>query len=116
MRFAPKPKGFFVEVTEEAILLARANVATGPCVVEDLIEVSATDEGAWAEVHARFMPKKASNALLQAVCGVYPARRLVRRATVDLKLAKDPAYLNDLAATQFRIDPAQYTLTRMALG
>jgi len=111
MLFAPKPKGFFIDVAEETILLARANMGSGPCVVEDLVEVPAGDKDAWAGILSRFMPKKASNALLQAVCGVYPARRVVRRATLDLKMVKDSAYLNELLRTQFRIDPAQYTLT-----
>jgi hypothetical protein len=75
--------------------------------------VPAGDEAAWREAFGQFLPKKSSNALLQAVCGIHPSRRILRRVTLDLKLAKDPAYLNDLVSSQFRVDPAQYALTML---
>lgn len=110
MLFAPKSKGFFVDQTDSMIVLARASTNSGPCVLEDIRELSPDDQAGWDAVVAEYLPKRASNALMQAVCGVSPEARLLRRATLDLKRIKEDGYLNELVATQFRVDPEAYLL------
>ncbi len=110
MLFAPKSKGFFVDQNESLIVLARTSAPSGPRVIEDITEVAPEDADAWAEVMAQYLPKKASNALLQAVCGVYPENRLLRRLTLDLKRIKEAGYMTDLISSQFRIDPEAYIM------
>lgn len=110
MLFAAKPKGYFVEFSESTTLIARTNGGTDPLLVEEVRECAAGDEAAWAEVVQHFLPKKTSGGYLQAVCGVYPSRRLLRRATVEPKRMKEPAYLPEFISSQFRIEPDKYTL------
>lgn len=110
MLFAAKPKNFFIESSDTSIRLARVNHASGSMVVEELAECPAGDEAAWAQFVQQFMPKKAAAGYLQAVCGVYPARRLVRRATIEPKRLREPTYLNEMVAAQCRIEPETHTL------
>lgn len=110
MLFAAKPKDFFVESSESGILVARVTRTADSVLVEDLRECPADDEAAWSEALQQLMPKKAASGYLQAVCGVYPPQRLVRRVTIEPKRLKDANYLNEVAASQFRIEPENYTL------
>ncbi|HEY0946571.1 MAG TPA: hypothetical protein VGD81_14935 [Opitutaceae bacterium] len=78
--------------------------------VEELKECPLGDDGALADTLKQLQPKKGQGGYLHAVCGVYPAKRLVRRATIEPRRVKEAGYLNDTAATQFRIEPDKYTL------
>ena len=110
MLFAAKPKGIFVEFTDHSRRVVRANSANPPLVIEEFAECDESDEEGWGELVEHFISKKAPNGLLQASCAVNPLGRLIRRATIDPKKLKDPAYLGDLAASQFRIEPDNYNL------
>ncbi|MEJ1973001.1 MAG: hypothetical protein WDM96_11250 [Lacunisphaera sp.] len=109
MLFAKKSKGFCVEIGEHATLLARLSQPEAPFVIEELKELSSTDtEGlaAWLKT----TEGKGATGYAHATCGVYPAKRVIRRHTVDLKRAKDPAYFPEVYAQQFRIEPDKYTM------
>lgn len=104
MRFASKVKGFFVEQNDHSILLARTSSATVPLVVEEFSECPVGDPAALAEAIKRIQPKKAPSGFLNAHCGVYPSRRLVRRATLEVKRLKEPGYFGEVLSSQFRVE------------
>jgi hypothetical protein len=79
-------------------------------VIEAFAECEVDDEEGWAEIVEHFLPRNAPNGLLQASCGVYPVKRLVRQAVIDARKVKEDDYIRDFAASQFRIDPAEYFL------
>ncbi len=108
MIFTPATKGYFAELSDHGILLARTSSATAPFVVEEMREVAPGDPAALATAIAELQPKKAPSGYLHATVGVYPARRLVRRHTLDLKRAKDPGYFPEVCAQQFRIELEKY--------
>ena len=116
MFFAAKPKGYFAEFTDSTYIVARTNATSGPLVVEEVRECAADDEAAWAELVQAFLPKKQTSAYLHAACGVYPGRRVVRRATIEPKRLKEANYLTDFAISQFRIEPDKYTLALLNAG
>jgi Tfp pilus assembly PilM family ATPase len=41
---------------------------------------------------------------------VYPAKRIIRRHTLDLKKVKEPAYFSEIYTQQFRVDSEKYTI------
>ncbi len=110
MIFAAKPKGLFVEFANHSRRVVRANVGAKPVIVEEFAECEEHDEEGWGQIVEHFLPKKATHGLLQAVCSIYPDKRLVRRATIEPKKLKDASYLGEFAASQFRIEPSRYKL------
>src|SRR5215212_7356284 len=102
MRFASKTNGFFVEQNEHSMLLARTSSLETPLVIEALTECTVGDVSALANAIKQLLPKKSSTGYLNAYCGVYPNRRLVRRATLEVKRLKEPAYFAEVLSTQFR--------------
>ncbi len=105
MLFARKSKGFFVDFNESGILLARTSSSDpGPMTVEHIAEVPAGDEAALAEAVKQLQPAKGQSGYLHATVGVYPPKRFVRHASLDLKRIKEPGYLNDLVTTQCRVE------------
>jgi Tfp pilus assembly PilM family ATPase len=42
--------------------------------------------------------------------GIYPAKRVVRRHTIEVKRAKEPGYFAELCSQQFRIEQDKYSL------
>ena len=109
MFFATKSKGFCVELGEHATLIARLSQAEAPFLVEELKELPASDLGALSE-WVKGTEGKSSTGYAHATCGIYPAKRLVRRQTLDLKRVKEPAYFNEIYTQQFRIEPDKYTI------
>jgi hypothetical protein len=109
MFLTPKTKTFFADCTEHTVLLARTSGAVPPFVVEEVRECAADDTAALADALKVLQPKRAGN-FTQAVCGIYPARRVVRRVTLELKRVKEAGYLNEVAAQQLRIEPDLHTL------
>jgi hypothetical protein len=109
MFLATKSKSYCVEIGEQSTLLARLNQAEGPIVVEELNELPSADVGAINE-WVKGTDGKGSTGYAHATCGVYPAKRVVRRHTLDLKRVKDPAYFSEVYAQQFRIEPEKYTI------
>jgi hypothetical protein len=110
MLFSAKPKGFYVELTDTTLLLAQTGAGDGPTVVEEIAECSLRDETGCQELVQRYLPKGKGGAnFVRAACGIYPPRRIIRRATIEPKRVKDPGYLNEFAATQFKIEADRYT-------
>ena len=83
MLFASKPKGVFIEFTDHARRVMRANSHKAPMVIEGFAECEADDEEGWEEIIEHFLPKNAPNGLLMASCSVCPAKRLVRHGEID---------------------------------
>jgi len=109
MFFAKKLKGFFVELGEQSILLARASQIEAPLVVEELKEFPASDTAAFKD-YLKGAVGRGPTGYAHARCGIYPTRRIVRRHTVDPKRAKEPAYFNEIYSQQFRIEPEKYAI------
>jgi hypothetical protein len=110
MLFSKKTKGFFVEVSDHAILLARTSAPGLPFVIEAMQECAPDNEAALAEAVRRIQPKKNPSGYLAATVGVYPSRRLLRRHSLELKRVKEPGYFSELLTQQFRIDEQKYTV------
>jgi hypothetical protein len=108
MFFSAKTKGYFVEQNDHSFLLARTSGLTAPFVIEAMSECPAGDAAALAEAIRQIQPKKSPSGFLNAVCGVYPGKRLLRRATLELKRVKEPGYFTEVLATQFRIEPDKF--------
>lgn len=109
MFFANKSKGFCVEIGEHTTLLARLSQAQAPYVVEELKELPSSDLSGLSE-WIKTTEGKGATGYAHATCGIYPSKRIIRRQTLDLKRAKEPAYFNEIYAQQFRIDPEKYTM------
>src|SRR5690242_10125916 len=105
MLFSAKPKGYFVELSDYGCLFARTSATEGPLVVEAFEECAAGDAEAFAQALAKLQPKKSPSGYMHSVCGIYPAKRVVRRATLDMKRAKEPSYFPEVMTQQFRIEP-----------
>jgi hypothetical protein len=110
MLFSQKTKGFFVELNDHAVMLARTSSATAPFIVEDMRECPIGDAAALEEAIKVVQPKKAPSGYLHACVGVFPSKRLVRRHSLELKRIKEPAYLGEVCAQQFRIEQDKYAL------
>jgi hypothetical protein len=110
MFFSQKPQGFFVELNDHAIMLARTSAPTAPFVVEDMRECALNDPAALKEAISQIQPKKSPSGYLHATVGLYPGKRLVRRHSLELKRLKEPAYLAEVCAQQFRVEQDKYTI------
>lgn len=111
MFFSQKTKGFFVELNEHGVLLARTSSPVAPFVVEDLRESPAGDAAALEEAINQIQPKKSPSGYLHGTVGIYPAKRLVRRHSLELKRVKEPAYFAEVCSQQFRIEQDKYTIS-----
>ena len=109
MLFSAKQKGFFVEYSPDAVFIARTSSMDSPMVVEEVRECPAGDAKALEDAIAQLQPKKSPSGFLHATCGIYPAKRLVRRVTLELKRLKDPEYFTEVITQQLRVDPEKYT-------
>jgi len=110
MFFSTKAKGYFVEQTDHTMLLARTSAPGAPMVIEELRQCPLGDAEALAEAMDAIQLKKSPSGYVHACCGVYPLKRLVRRATLEVKRIKEPAYFGELLSTQFRIEPDKFTV------
>lgn len=110
MFFSAKTKGYFVEQNDNGFLLARTSAPTAPMVIEEMSECRAGDADGLEEALGKIQPKKSPSGFLNAVCGVYPAKRLIRRVSLELKRVKEPAYFPEVLTSQFRIEPDKYTI------
>lgn len=111
MLFASKPKGVFIEFTDHSRRVMRANSHKAPMVIEAFAECEVDDDEGWDQIVEHFLPKNAPNGLLQASCGVYPVKRLVRQAEIDARKIGSDGYIAEFASSQFRIDPSTYALS-----
>lgn len=116
MLFSKKTKGFFVEMNESSVLLARTSSSSGPMEVEDLRECSLGDEAAIAEAIKHLQPKRPPSGYMHSVVGVYPPRRLIRRHTLELKKMKEAGYMADVFSQQLRIEQDKFMLAMLNSG
>ncbi|HEX2852087.1 MAG TPA: hypothetical protein VHO24_02530 [Opitutaceae bacterium] len=110
MLFSQKNKGFFVEVNDHGILLARTSEPGVPFAIEEMQEAPLNDQAALNDAIRRLQPKKNPSGYLHATVSVYPSKRLIRRHSLELKRVKEPTYFNDLFTQQFRIDQEKFTV------
>lgn len=115
MFFSTKSKGFCVEIGEHSTLMARLSQAEAPFLVEELKELPSGDPAAITE-WLKGTEGKGSTGYAHATCGIYPAKRIVRRHTLDLKKIKEPAYFNEVYTQQFRIEADKYTVRALNPG
>lgn len=110
MLFSQKTKGFFVELNDHAIMLARTSASVAPFSVEDMRECPLGDPAALEDAIKQIQPKKGPSGYLHATVGVYPAKRLVRRHSLELKRVKEPGYFPEVFSQQFRVEQDKYTI------
>ena len=110
MLFSRKAKGYFVSVSDQGMQVARTSAPELPFTVEELRESAAGDADARGEVLKQVQSGRAGGGYLQAVVGTHPPRRLVRRHTVDPKRVKEPGYLAEVCAQQFRVETGGFAL------
>jgi Tfp pilus assembly PilM family ATPase len=110
MLFTKKTKGFFVEMNENSVLLARTSSPSSPMEVEELVECALGDAPAIAEALKQLQPKRQPSGYLHSVVGVYPPKRIVRKHTLELKKMKEPAYMADVFTQQLRIEQDKFTI------
>lgn len=111
MLISKKTQGFFLEISDHGILMARTSAQKGPMVVEALKSCAPNDLDALQTALRELQPKRTGPGhYVHAACGVYPARRLIRRATLDPKRYKEPTYLNEVVNSQFRVEADKYAL------
>jgi hypothetical protein len=110
MFLSQKTKGFFVEISDQAIMLARTSAPALPFTIEELRECPLNDVAALAEAMAQIQPKKSPTGYLHAVVGVYPAKRLVRRHALELKRLKEAGYFTEVFSQQFRVEQDKFAI------
>lgn len=110
MFFSQKTKGFFVELNDHAVMLARTSAPVAPFTVEDMRECAPGDVAALADAINQIQPKKNPSGYLHATVGIYPGKRLIRRHTLELKRVKEPGYFAEVCTQQFRIEQDKYSL------
>ena len=115
MLFAKKSKGFCAEFGERSVMLARMSQLAAPIVVEELRELSLGDADGLRE-WIKAAPGRGPTGYIHCCTGIYPTKRVVRRHTLDLKRAKEPAYFNEIYSQQFRIEPEKYTMLALNAG
>jgi hypothetical protein len=108
MLFGKKSKGFCVDFGEQAVLLARLSQDEAPLVVEDLQEFGFKDAERLG-TYLKGAEGLGATGYAHARVGIYPAKRLIRRHTLDTKRLKEPAYLGEVVAQQFRVEAEKYT-------
>lgn len=110
MIFSSATKGYFLEMSEHAVLMARTSSPTLPFTIEELQECAPGDPAALAECIQKLQPKRSSSGYFQANIGIYPDRRLIRRHTLDPKKVKEKGYLEEVCAEQLQIELDKYTV------
>jgi hypothetical protein len=75
-----------------------------------MLECAPNDPAALKDLLGRLQPKKTPSGYVHATVGIYPAKRLIRRHTVEPKRVKEPAYITELCSQQFRIEDDKYSL------
>ncbi len=110
MLFSQKSKGFFVELNDHGVMLARTSAPAAPFTVEDMRECPPGDQTALEEAIKQIQPKKSPSGYLHATVGIYPAKRLVRRHSLELKRVKEAGYFPEVFSQQFRIEQDKYII------
>jgi Tfp pilus assembly PilM family ATPase len=81
-----------------------------PFTVEDMRECPQGDAAALEEAIRVIQPKKSPSGYLHATVGVFPAKRLVRRHSLEMKRIKEAGYLAEICTQQFRIEQDKFSL------
>jgi hypothetical protein len=110
MLFSQKPKGFFVELNDHAVMLARTSAPTAPFTVEEMRECVPGDAAALEAAIEEVQPKKGPSGYLHATVSIYPGKRLVRRHSLEAKRARESGYLAEICTQQFRIEQEKYSI------
>jgi hypothetical protein len=110
MFFSQKAKGFFIELNDHAVFLARTSAPTAPFTVEEMVECPPGDAAALKSAITQIQPKRSPSGYLHACVGVYPPKRLVRRHSLELKRVKEPGYFAEVCTQQFRIEQDKYSI------
>lgn len=110
MLFSQKTHGFFVEVNDHSVMVARTSAPSAPFTVEDMRQCPAGDAAALADCLNQVQPKKSPSGYLHATVGIYPERRLVRRYSLELKRVKEPGYFAEVCSQQFRVEQDKYSI------
>jgi hypothetical protein len=117
MRFSGKSSGYFIEVGEYSTLVAKTSSLAVPLVIEKVEEVPSREFAAVGPVLDKLAGGgRRPGAYRHSVCGIYPERRFIRRASLDLKRTKETGYLDELLTTQFRAEPDKMIFALMAAG
>ncbi len=104
-----KGKGVYLEVNEHSLLVARTSSFNTPLTIEGVREFSLEDRGVLADEFRQFTGTRQGNYAV-ARCGVFPEGRVVSRTSLDPKKARDGSYLQDLLASQLKIDLKEFLL------
>jgi hypothetical protein len=111
MLFSKKTKGVYVDLNDHTMTIARTSGASGPLVLEELKTCDAgNSEAITALLNEIQLKRTGSGNFLPATCGIYPSKRIVRRATLDPKRYTDAGYFDEAAASQCRISTEEYML------
>ena len=113
MLFAQKNKGFFAELNDHAILVARTSAPAAPFTIEEMRECPINDQAALDALISQVQPKKSPSGYLHATVGVYPPKRLIRRHTLELKRVKEPGYFAEICSQQFRIEYDKFVMAML---
>jgi hypothetical protein len=109
LSFSKKTRGFYVDISGSAVLMARTSSSDAPMMIEEIREVPLADVAAVQRAVKDLQGKRAGG-YLHASCGVYPSHRLVRRVTLDLKRVKEPDYFKEICTQQFRLEEEKCTI------
>lgn len=104
-----KGKGIFLELNEQSMLVARTSGFNPPLTVESVREFPLDDRAALIDEFRQFTGIRQGGYAV-ARCGVYPKGRVVSRTSLDPKKARETAYLQDLLASQLKIDLKEFLL------
>jgi hypothetical protein len=113
MLFPQKNRGFFIELNDHAIMVARTSAPAAPFTIEEMRECPANDPAALEALLAELQPKKSASGYVHASVGILPPRRLVRRHTLELKRVKEDDYFTEICSQQFHIQPEKYAVVML---
>jgi Tfp pilus assembly PilM family ATPase len=110
MFFSQKSNGYFIDANDHAVMLARTSGLVAPFTIEEVRECPSNDPVALTEMVKLIQPKKSADGYLHAAVAVYPAKRIVRRHTLEPRRLKEPDYLNEVMTQQLRVEPSKFTM------
>jgi len=110
MLFSQKSKGFFIELNDHAVMVARTSAQSAPLTIEEMRECPLNDPAALKAIISQVQPKKGPSGFLHAKVSFYPGKRLVRRHTLEPKRIREPGYLAEICSQQFRIEQDKYAI------
>ncbi len=116
MFFSKKTKGYFVEMNENSVLLARTSSATAPMEIEELRECTLGEQAGITETLRQLQPRRPPSGYLHAVVGTYPPRRVIRRHSLELKKMKEQGYMADVFTQQLRIEQDKFMIAMINAG